>query len=401
MTTDSRRPRALIIRHGRGYGPDLRREAEALVAAGFDCEVLHLGEVGAPAVRCVDGVTLRRLPGRKARGGLVGYIVDYGTFTLLAAGAVAVRHLRNRYDVIQVNTMPDFLVFAAIVPKLTRTPIVLFVKEPTPELATTLGQSPKVVRALTRLERLSLAFCDHAITVTDQLKGRLVERGARSSKVAVVYNGPNPIHLVGASIPPPRSAVDRNSLVVLCHGTIEDRYGHDTILNAAAIARSKLGRLEIVVTGTGTRVPQLLAHRQRLGLEDIVRYEGWVSDERLRELFETADVGIVAQKPSPYSHLVHTNKMYDFWIAGLPVLASRLDATTALFSEREIAYFDGDDPEELADQMVALARDPGRRTQLAVEGRNAWRRVGWHAQQDRYLAVFRSALGHRYPSAHD
>ena len=59
-------------------------------------------------------------------------------------------------------------------------------------------------------------------------------------------------------------------------------------------------------------------------LQDVVRFDGWVSRARLIDILRSADVGIVAQKASPYSHLVHTNKMVDYWIFGLPVIASRL-----------------------------------------------------------------------------
>jgi glycosyltransferase involved in cell wall biosynthesis len=348
-------------------------------------------------VRSIGGVTVRRLPGRKARGGALNYIFDYCSFTLLAAGVLGYRHLRKRYAVVQINTMPDFLAFAAIVPKLMGTPLILFMKEPTPELAATLGRGKRYVRALERIEQLSLRFADRVITVTEQLKQRFVERGADSGKISVVLNGPDPRHLIGPSLPDPRTAAEGASLVVLCHGTIEERYGHDTILNAAALARPMVAALEIVITGSGSGVPQLLEDQARLGVEDIVRYEGWVTEQRLGELFQLADVGLVAQKPSPYSHLVHTNKMYDYWIAGLPVLASRLRATEALFSDCEIAYFDGDDPADLAEQMILLERDPLRRTELAREGRAAWRRVSWDVQRERYLDVFRGVLGSRFP----
>ena len=394
-----RKPRVAIVRHSRDYGLDVRREAEALVAAGFECEVFHIGERGNPAVRSIGGVTVRRLPGRKARGGTRNYLFDYGSFMLVAAGALGYRHLRNRYDVVQINTMPDFLAFAALVPKLTGTPLVLFMKEPTPELAATLGQGPRYVRALERIEQLSLRFANRAVTVTEQLKQRLVERGADAAKVSVVLNGPDPLHLVGPSLPDPRTADDGGCLVVLCHGTIEERYGHDTILKAAELARTRIPGLQVVITGSGSGVPQLLADQATLRVGDIVRYEGWVTEQRLGELLRHADIGLVAQKPSPYSHLVHTNKMYDYWIAGLPVLASRLRATEALFSDREIAYFDGDDPSDLAEQMTLLARNTRRRTELAREGRDAWKRVSWDVQRERYLDVFREVLGSRFPSS--
>ena len=61
-----------------------------------------------------------------------------------------------------------------------------------------------------------------------------------------------------------------------------------------------------------------------------------VSRARLMDILSSADVGIVAQKASPYSHLVHTNKMVDYWIFGLPVIASRLKAVSATYNDHVI-----------------------------------------------------------------
>ena len=117
----------------------------------------------------------------------------------------------------------------------------------------------------------------------------------------------------------------------MCHGAIEDRYGQDTIIEAAALLRDELPDLRVVLhrarQGESRRRPR--ADRASGTSEDIVRFEGWVSRERLNDLLHTADAGIVAQKASPYSHLVHTNKMVDYWIFGLPVMASRLRAVAS------------------------------------------------------------------------
>jgi glycosyltransferase involved in cell wall biosynthesis len=84
-----------------------------------------------------------------------------------------------------------------------------------------------------------------------------------------------------------------------------------------------------------------------------VRFEGWVSRELLAGILRSADVGIVAQKASPYSHLVHTNKMIDYWIFGLPVIASRLRAVSETYDDHVIEYF-----------------EPGNAVQLAAAIRN-------------------------------
>jgi glycosyltransferase involved in cell wall biosynthesis len=388
----ARRPVVAFLRHSRDYELDLRREVEALVSVGVRCEVLYLGERGTPWVQRSGDVTFRRLPGSKTRGGALGYLVDYGGFLVISTVALAVLQIRHRYRAVQVNTMPDFLVFAAVVPKLLGVPVVAFMQEPTPELAATLGAGGRMVRLMTLAEQGALRFADHAITVTDRLRQRYVERGANGERISVVLNGPDPSHILPDAPAAPADASSHDGperFVALCHGTIEDRYGHDTIIDAVAIAAERIPGLHLVVTGRGSGVQDMLDRIERAGVADRVTYEGWVSDERLAELLRSADVGLVAQKASTYSHLVHTNKMYDYWIAGLPCIASRLEATAADFDDATIAFFEPGDAADLAGQLVRLAQSPDLRTAIAAAGRRAYDRVGWPLQREAFLDVYR------------
>ena len=100
----------------------------------------------------------------------------------------------------------------------------------------------------------------------------------------------------------------------------------------------------VVILGRGKESDALVAHIDRAGVGDIVRFEGWVTEERMKDLLHSADVGIVAQKGTPYSHLVSTNKMVDYWIFGLPVIASRLRAVSELYDDSVLEYYEPGDP---------------------------------------------------------
>jgi glycosyltransferase involved in cell wall biosynthesis len=118
-----------------------------------------------------------------------------------------------------------------------------------------------------------------------------------------------------------------------------------------------------------------------------------VSNHRLNDILHSADVGVVAQKASPYSHLVQTNKMVDYWIFGLPVVASRLRAVSELYDDEVIEYFEPGDAAALAAAIRRLRNDPDRRAKLAHNGELAHRRNGWATQRAVYLGVFDAVLG--------
>lgn len=385
------RRRACILCQNDHYDPSEQREAEALAQAGFDVEVICMRDVDAPRRAVVNGVKITRLPVSRRGASMSGKALGYGCFFLLAAGALAIRHLRRPYAVVQVNSMPDFLVFAALVPKLLGSKVVAYMQEPTPELATTVFGPTLLTGVLARIEQRAIRFADHTVTVTDQLRTRYVERGAAADRITVVLNGADPgTMLLDSSRPPARN---KSGFQVVCHGTIEDRYGQDIIIDAARLLRAEMPDLRVVLTGCGSGIEQLIRTIADYGLHDMVRFEGWVSLARLNEILYSADIGVVAQKASPYSHLVHTNKMVDYWIFGLPVIASRLKAVSELYDDHFIEYFEPGNAAALAAAIRRLRADPSRRAELAQNGRLAQLSNGWATQRGSYLGVFDDLLG--------
>jgi glycosyltransferase involved in cell wall biosynthesis len=384
------RRRACILRRSDQYEPTVQSEAEALARAGFDVEVICMRAAGSPGHAIVNGVTVIRLP-VGLRNSMASKAVGYGLFFLLAAGNVSVRHIRRPYAVVQANSLPDFLVFAALMPKLLGCRVIAYMQEPTPELAETAIGRNWTTGVLARIEQWAMRFADHSVTVTDQLKQRYVERGIAADRITVVLNCADPDIVRGKWSPQP--TVTKSGFLVVCHGTIEDRYGQDTIIDAARILRDEMPDLRVVITGRGSRAGELVNSIADYGLQDVVQFEGWVSQSRLNDILHSSDVGIVAQKASPYSHLVHTNKMVDYWIFGLPVIASRLHAVSQLYDNQFIEYFEPGDAAGLAAAIRRLRSDPARRAELARNGKLAQLRNGWASQRISYLSVFDSLLG--------
>jgi glycosyltransferase involved in cell wall biosynthesis len=240
---------------------------------------------------------------------------------------------------------------------------------------------------LARLEQWALGFADHAYTVTEELRLRFVQRGADGDRITVVLNGADPSVRFGAWSPPPSGSTP--GFTVVCHGQIEDRYGQDTLIEAVRLLRDDLPDLRLELTGRGKFVDEMLRMVEKYGLEDIVTFHGWVSHERLNDLLHSADVGVVAQKSSPYSNLVHTNKMVDYWLFGLPVIAGRLNAVSGLYDDSVIEYYEPGDAHDLARAIRKLYMDPERRAELVRNGRRAQERNGWAVQREAYLAPYR------------
>jgi len=377
---------ACIIRQRDYYELGLRREAETLRDAGFKVDIICLQQEGRQSVEEDNGVRLHRLPLNRKKGNILRYIWDYFSFFILSAIKVTQLYRKHPYKVIQVNTMPDFLVFATLIPRLLGAKIIVFMKEPTPELGATLHKSSLMPPMLKIIEQLALKYAHSAFTVTQQLKDRYVSRGAKADKIHVVLNAVDARHLLEIDAP---FSPDPSYFTLICHGAVEERYGHDTILEAIKLIRTQIPNLRLRIMGIGSYVEPVEELIKELELKDCVEYLGWVSMPRLVEELCKANVGLVAQKSSPYSNLVHTYKMYEYIIFGKPAIISRLESVASYFDDSSMYYFEPNNPQSLAEAIVDLYQHPEKSQELIANARKLYQLYCWDKQSEIFLKIYR------------
>lgn len=370
------------------YDTHLGREVEALASGGHTVEVVCMRRPGEPWRERSGPLTIWRIPLGHRRAGADRYVLEHAGFLLLASGVVALRHVRRRFDLVQVNSPPDSVVLTALVPKLAGVPILLDLVECTPEFfATRFGVAPghPLVRILARIEQLAIRFSDRAITGTAQMRDRFVARGADPDRITVVLNASDEAVFF------PRNAVkapgDR-SFTLISHGSIERRYGLDTIIRAVAIVRDELPQLRLEIYGEGSDRGPLEELTNELSVSDrVVFSDGFVPVDDLVAAIARADVGVVAVKRDPFRDLTHTNKMFDFVAMRRPAIVSWTQSVADYFDAAAVAYFRSDDPDDLARAIVELHDDPGRRARIVERASELHERYRGSRQREIYLQV--------------
>ena len=125
-----------------------------------------------------------------------------------------------------------------------------------------------------------------------------------------------------------------------------------------------MAELRITICGEGSYSANIRDKVQALGLAEIVSFEGFVTHDQLIDHICAADVGVVAQLASEYSHLVNTNKMFEYIMLRRPVIATRLQSVSTTFSDDEIAFYEPGEGVSLAEAIRFLRDDPERRSAL-------------------------------------
>ena len=389
---DRRRPILMIVHAYYEEDPRVRREAESLVAAGWEVDVIGLRRPGEPARGVVEGVNVRRLPVRRNQGaGLPVYLWEYGVFLVRSMFAAAGAQRRRHYGMVQVHTLPDYLVFAALPLKLVGVPVLLDLHEAMPEFFR--GRFPKAAnpisyKLLLLQERLSIALANELLTVNEPLAERLRRRGADPARLTVVMNSPD-LRLFSAAAHPRRDFMADGVLRLVYAGAITPTYELDVVLRAVAELRRERPSLRLAVTlyGRGDAEEPLKALAQELGIADLVELPGRIPIDTVAAAVARADVGIAATRLDAYSEVSLSTKVLEYGALEKPVAATRLPTVELYFGQDTLSLYEPGDPSSLARVILHMVDDPAEREARVKRTAARVGELGWEHQAVAYRAV--------------
>ena len=392
----ARTARICVIRCHYYRDTRLQREVSAMLDRGHAVHVLCLRDAEEPIRESRNGLTITRIPfAHRAGAGNVRRLAEYAAFFVLAGVLVTALHLRRRLDLVQVNSVPDALVFAAVVPRMTGARVVLDLQEPFPEFfAARSGVEAGhwMVRLIGRMEQLSIRFADAVVTVTEPMRQVFIERGASPEKITVVMDGSD-----DRTFDPhrhPRRPRDRDRFVLVSHGTIEPHYGLDTAIRAVAGLSSVVPSIELHIVGDGSQRAELQRLAVGLGVADQVHFSpGFVPIDELVARLADADLGIVAMTRNPFRDLTLAGKMFDFITMGVPMVVSTTRSVQSAFPPGCFEPFVADDARDLAKAIVRVYANPTTAKAQATRAREVARPYSWAAQRERYHEVIDAQLG--------
>src|SRR5579875_1278113 len=217
------------------YESDTRilQYTKALTERGDAVDVLALRDEGKPTFEIMDGVRIYRIMGRKVneRSQLV-YLTRVLRFLLYSTWVIARRQISERYQVIHVHSVPDFLVFAALAPKLLGAQVILDIHDILPEFYASkfaCGTDSFLFKLLVLVEKFSIAFADHVIIANEIWYQRLLSRSVRPEKCSTIINYPDPQLFCTR----PKVRADDKFLIIY-PGTLNIHQGLDIAIRAFA-----------------------------------------------------------------------------------------------------------------------------------------------------------------------
>lgn len=383
----------------------VKRLSEAVAAAGFDMDVICLRDSNEKARETYNGVNIYRVAQRRGFGKpLPLTVLDWTVFMLRAGALVSRLHLRRRYDVVHLHNMPDFLVFAGLIPKLTGARVMLDLQDITPELMAAKARNPRMRNVLFRLaalqERVSTRFADHIVTVGRPFEEKLLERGVAAGRMSRVLNSADPkLFPESRRCAAPNAEHDPNKpFVVRYWGTVAHRNGLDIAIRAVAQARASVPNLRLDIMGRGEQIPALKQLADELGAAECVRFNDPVAAEEVVSFIVGGDAGIIPYRNDGFAELVLPTKAYEIAWMRRPIIASDTPGMRAMFRPESAMLCQPEDPASFAAAIEALWQDRARCERMVASAAEDYAPYEWEKEGRRYAELLAQVSGKLSPA---
>jgi glycosyltransferase involved in cell wall biosynthesis len=361
------------------YATDARmiHIAESLRRAGCQVDVLTPLEGLSRSNRDQSGIRLYHLPIHQYQGDrTLVYIVSYLTFLLLCCGFLAKRLIRDRYGIVYVNNIPDFLVFSTFPNKLLGAKVILDIHDPMPEtyLAKFGAERRGLFYQLLKLqEKWSAAYADQVITVHEPVKRDiLVKDGIPADKITVITNFADG----NIFFPDPDYRI-ASPLRLIYYGTISSRFGLEDVIKCLARLKRK-DALFFKIIGTGDAATDLKTAIQASHLTPMIDFENRTYPVReIPEIIKHYHLGIVPYRPSRATNYMLPVKMLELTAAGIPVVTTANTAIKYYFDDSLYFGYDPLRPQTLTGLLDRLIEHPELMTAKRVALLRARPRFLW------------------------
>ena len=370
------------------YTSDTRVQqyARALVERGDEVDVLSLRREGDPAEEMVDGVRVFSIQSRRRdeRGPLT-FLLRIVRFFIRSSIMMGKLHRTRKYDLIHVHSVPDFLVFAALIPKLSGARVILDIHDILPEFYASkfkVSQSSFVFRSLKCIERWSIAFAHHVIIANHLWYDRLISRSVTRDKCTPICNYPDLRYF----FPHTRTRAD-GKFSMMYPGTLNWHQGLDVAVKAFAKIVDRAPNAEFHIYGDGPTRSKLEALTQDLGLNGRIHFYDPKPLRDIVQVMSQADLAVVPKRAESFGNEAVSTKVLEFMALGIPILQSRTKVGTYYDTESRVKFFESENVDDLAKCMLLLIRDQQLRERLVANALEHVKENNWMVQKHVYLEL--------------
>ncbi len=181
--------------------------------------------------------------------------------------------------------------------------------------------------------------------------------------------------------------------IVLYQGGLQQGRGLERIIDAAQYVK----KAYFVFIGGGRLELPLKQKVARLRLEEKVHFIKTVPLDDLPEFTSSADIGIQALENTCLNHYsTDSNKLFEYMMAGLPVVASNLPEISKIVNQFELGLIvPSSDTEALVKAIQKLVDQPDLQKRFHENALSSRITLNWEDQEEKLIGLYKTILRER------
>jgi glycosyltransferase involved in cell wall biosynthesis len=366
---------------------DTRVWNEALAAKEFGYDVTVLSPVDYVCnlrYENLNGIKIYRHPNVIEAKGVFGLICEYSNALFWEILYSALLYIIKPFDVIHAANPPDHIFLIGLIFKLFRKKFVFDHHDLTPEAYfEKFNKRDLLYRISLFLEHLSLKTANVVISTNESYKKIALKRGVRNPRsVFVVRNGPNISKIIFKE---PNTELKKGfDFLVGYVGVMNRQDGIDNLLSAAEylVYNKEVRNIRFILIGTGAEFDRLVQLSKRLGLEDYVKFTGFVPNEILYEIISTCDICVNPEFRNDFTDKSTMIKIMQYMVFGKPIVQFYTTEGEITAGE-SAAYIKNNDIILFAEKILALLHNREERERMGKIGKERiLDRLNWDIQKN-------------------
>lgn len=365
------------------------QEANALKEAGADVSIIcPKMDTYVSKFETINGISIYRHPLPEAKG-LLGYLIEYPIAIFWWFILSFKIFLKNRFDVIHGCNPPDLIFIVAIFYKLFGVKFVFDHHDVNPELyISKFGKKDFFYHLMVFLEKLTFSVANFSIATNNSYRDIAIKRGGmNSNNVTVVRSGPN---LERMKIVPSDETLKKGRKYFVGYvGVIGEQEGVDLLLESIKFLSQQRQDIQFGIAGRGPHLDYLKELSKELGISEYVDFYGRVSDEKLLEILNTADICVNPDKPTEMNDISTMNKIMEYMSLAKPIV--QFDLKEGRYSARDASlYAKNGDCIDFANKIIELLDDEPKRIKMGIIGfERVKNELSWNYEKENLINFYK------------
>lgn len=237
-----------------------------------------------------------------------------------------------------------------------------------------------ISRSVAKLEKKAVQEFDHIITVVPSITKRF-----DSENVTEIRNYP----IIDSSLKPQNLEAKEDYVIYI--GDLTYRRGIHNMVKAVALISDN--NLKLYLGGKFSEA----GLKEELIISEgwnYTKHLGWVDQKNIQTLLRGAKAGLLTLEPVP-SHLESLpNKLFEYMLAGIPVIASDFPLWREIIKGNNCGVLvDPLNPKDIADAIIYLYKNPLKAKEMGENGRRAViEKYNWQQEEKKLLDLYQKLI---------